>query len=66
VDAVDGAAARAGVRSGDVILKLQSSDVSSAKQFNDLVAKLDPKRVVAILVRRGEVAQYITIRPDRH
>ena len=65
VDAVDGAAARAGLRTGDVILKLQSIDVTSAKQFNELVAKLDPKRVVAVLVRRGEVSQYLTIRPDR-
>ena len=65
VDAVDGAAARAGLRNGDVILKLQSNDIASAKQFNELVGKLDPKRVVALLVRRGEVSQYITIRPDR-
>lgn len=65
VDAVDGAAARAGLRAGDVVLKIQSADVTSARQFNELVAKLDPKRVVALLVRRGESAQYITIRPDR-
>ena len=58
-------AARAGLRNGDVILKLQSNDIASAKQFNELVGKLDPKRVVALLVRRGEVSQYITIRPDR-
>ena len=62
---MDGAAARAGLRNGDVILKLQSNDIASAKQFNELVGKLDPKRVVALLVRRGEVSQYITIRPDR-
>ncbi|MBL8383902.1 MAG: Do family serine endopeptidase [Burkholderiales bacterium] len=65
IEAVDGAAARAGLRAGDVILKLQSTDVTSSKQFNELVAKLDPKRVVALLVRRGESAQYVTIRPDR-
>lgn len=65
VDAVDGAAARAGLRAGDIILKLQSTDIASARQFNDLVTKLDPKRVVAVLVKRGETSQYITIRPDR-
>jgi serine protease Do len=65
VDAVDGAAARAGLRQGDVIMTLQNTDVTSAKQFNDLVAKLDKSRVAAVLVRRGESSQYVTIRPDR-
>jgi serine protease Do len=65
VETADGAAARAGLRQGDVILKIQSTDITSAKQFNDLVGKLDPARVVALLVKRGESAQYITVRPDR-
>ncbi len=65
VDAVDGAAARAGLRAGDVILKMQNNDVTSARQFNDLVTKLDLKRVIAVLVKRGETSQYVTIRPDR-
>ena len=65
VDAVDGVAARAGLRAGDVILKMQNTDVTSARQFNDLVTKLDLKRVIAVLVKRGETSQYVTIRPDR-
>jgi len=65
VDAVDGAAARASLRAGDLILKVQNTDVTSAKQFNDLVSKLDLKKIVALLVRRGETSQYVTIRPDR-
>jgi serine protease Do len=65
IDAVDGGAARANLRPGDLILKLQNTDVTSARQFNDLVSRLDPKKIVAVLVRRGETAQYVTIRPDR-
>jgi serine protease Do len=64
VDSTEGLAARAGVRQGDVILKLQTTDVTSAKQLNDLVSKLDLKKVTAVLVKRGEVSQYITIRPQ--
>lgn len=64
VEAVDGPAARAGLRNGDVILKLQNIDVTSAKQLNELVSKLDGKRAVAVLVRRGESAQYVPIRPE--
>ena len=65
VDAVDGAAARAGMRAGDVVLKVTNTDITSARQFNDVVAKLDLKKAVALLVRRGETSQYVTIRPDR-
>lgn len=65
VDSVEGAAQRAGLRQGDVIMAMQNIDVTSAKQFNELVAKLDKTRVTALLVRRGEASQYITIRPDR-
>jgi len=65
VDSVDGAAARAGLRVGDVIVKVQNTDVTSSKQFNDMVARLDPKKIVAMLVKRGETSQYVPIRPDR-
>jgi len=63
VDAVDGPAATAGLRTGDLILALNTVDVGSAKQFNDQVAKLDRKKNVALLVRRGETTQYVIIRP---
>jgi serine protease Do len=63
VDSVDGAAARVGVRQGDLILAINNAEVSSAKQFNDLVAKLDPKNRVLLLVRRGDTSQFLIIRP---
>jgi serine protease Do len=63
VDSADGASARAGLRSGDVILRLNNTDVKSAKQFAELVAKLDPKRMVVVLVRRGDASQFVPIRP---
>ena len=63
VDAVDGAAARAGLRTGDLILSINNQDVTSAKQFNDLVAKIDKAKTQVLLVRRGDSAQFIPIRP---
>ena len=63
VDAVDGAAARAGLRQGDLIVALNNVEVANARQFNDAVAKLDPKRNVVLLVRRGEQSNFIVIRP---
>ncbi len=63
VDAVDGAAARAGLRTGDLILSINNQDVTSAKQFNDLVAKIDKAKTQVLLVRRGDSAQFVPIRP---
>jgi serine protease Do len=65
VESAEGAAERVGLRQGDVILKLQNSDITSVRQFNELAARLDPKKAVALLVRRGETTQYVSIRPDR-
>ena len=41
VEAVDGAAARAGLREGDVILSLDNTEITDAKQFDALAAKLE-------------------------
>jgi serine protease Do len=64
VEAAEGSAARAGLRAGDVILRLNNVDIQDAKQFNSLVAKLEPKRPVAVLVRRGDSTQFVTIKPN--
>ncbi len=63
VESVDGPAARAGVRAGDLIVAVNNVEVQNAKQFNDLVAKLDPKRNVALLVRRGEQSAFVIVKP---
>jgi serine protease Do len=63
VDVADGAAARAGLREGDVILSIDNTEVSDSKQFNALVAKLDRNRPVSVMVRRGEWVNYLVIRP---
>ena len=64
VDASEGAAARAGLRAGDVILRLNNSDVKDARQFSGLVAKLEPKKLAVVLVRRGDASQFVPIRPN--
>ncbi|MDN4052068.1 DegQ family serine endoprotease [Massilia sp. YIM B02763] len=63
VEVVGGRAATAGIRSGDLILQINNAPVTSAAQFNGLVGKLDPKKSVALLVRRGPASQYIVIKP---
>jgi serine protease Do len=63
VELAEGAAGRVGLQPGDVIVRLNNTDIKDAKQFNGLVAKLDPKRNSLLLVRRGESSQFVPIRP---
>jgi serine protease Do len=68
VDAAEGAAAQAGIKAGDMILQVNNVEVKEAKQFNDMVAKLDPKKPVALLVRRDNgtgaaTTAYVVIKP---
>ncbi|MBW8898211.1 MAG: DegQ family serine endoprotease [Massilia sp.] len=63
VEFAEGRAASAGIRQGDVILQMNNVEIKSAGQFNGLVAKLDAKKTVALLVRRDNVSRYLVIRP---
>jgi len=65
VESVEGAAARANVREGDVILAVDNVEITSAKQFEGVVAKIDKTKAVNVLLRRGEWVTYVVIRPVR-
>jgi serine protease Do len=65
VESADGVAAKAGLREGDVILSLDNAEITSAKQFESAAAKLDKLRPVTVLVKRGETANFIVIKPGR-
>jgi serine protease Do len=65
VDAVEGPAARAGLREGDVILSVDNTEITDAKQFASVAAKVEKARAVSVLVRRGEWVNYLVIRPTR-
>jgi serine protease Do len=66
VDSVsDGAAQRAGVREGDIIVAIGNTEINSVREFEAQVAKLDKTKPIPVLVRRGELASYLLIRPAR-
>ncbi|MCX7227330.1 MAG: PDZ domain-containing protein, partial [Burkholderiales bacterium] len=65
VDAVADAAARAGMREGDVLVALANIEINTVKEFEAAVSKLDKSKPVTVLFRRGEWAQYLVIRPVR-
>jgi serine protease Do len=59
------AAARAGLREGDVILSVANTEISGLKDFEAVVSKADKSKPLSVLYRRGEWAQYAVIRPLR-
>ncbi len=65
VDAVVDAAARAGMREGDVLVAIANIEVNTVKDFEAAVAKLDKSKPISVQFRRGEWAQYAVIRPTR-
>lgn len=64
VESAEGPAQWAGIRAGDVIERLKDADITDVKQFNALVAKLDPKKTVPLLVLRGEASQFVLVKPS--
>jgi serine protease Do len=64
VEAADGAALAAGIGPGDVIMRVNNVDIANVKAFNDTVAKLDPKKPVALLIRDENGTRFVTFRPE--
>ena len=62
VDAATEAAARAGLREGDVIMAMANTEVNNAKEFEAAAVKLDKTKPVNVRFRRGEWDQYVMIR----
>ena len=65
VDTAEGPAARAGLREGDVLIAIANTEITNVKEFESALAKLDKSKAVNVLLRRGELAQYVLIRPAR-
>ena len=63
VEAVEGPAARAGLREGDVIVAFDNQEVSDAKQFATLVRKAEGGKPVPLVVNRGGSTSLLVLRP---
>jgi serine protease Do len=62
VDAATEAAARAGLQEGDVIVQIGNLEVANVKEFEAAVTKSEKNKVLTVLFRRGEWAQYAVIK----
>ncbi|ACR28140.1 DegQ family serine endoprotease [Burkholderia glumae] len=63
VDLAEGPASRAGLKRDDIVIRVGDVDITSAKQFVEVTSKLDPQKMVAVLVRRGDNTQFVPLRP---
>ena len=61
-DMQSGIASRSGVRIGDIILGFNSKDVNSVEQFNELLKQVKSGKNIALLVKRGDVTTFITMK----
>lgn len=66
IEDVRGIGARSDLRAGDVIIALISrgatTEVRSVEQFNKLLSQFDKGSAVTLLIRRGEIQTFITIK----
>ncbi|MFC4298268.1 Do family serine endopeptidase [Castellaniella hirudinis] len=64
VDQAEGAAAEAGIEPGDVILRINDTDITSPKQYAQIVKGLDKSRPAVLLVSRDQQSQWVIIKPQ--
>ena len=65
VEAATDAAARAGLREGDLILQVGNAEVATVKEFEAVVAKHDKSKALSVLFRRGEWTQYAILKVSK-
>jgi len=66
VEGVADSAARAGILEGDIIVALGNTEIGTVKEFDAAVGKVDKSKPIPVLLRRGELATYLLIRPTQH
>jgi serine protease Do len=65
VDSASDAAARAGIREGDLVMAVANIEITSLKSFELVLSRLDKTKPISVLIRRGDGAQYVLIRPGK-
>lgn len=65
IESATGAAARAGLREGDLITRVANTEVANVKEFEEALGKLDKSKPFNVLFRRDDWSQFAVIRPGR-
>ena len=59
----EGPLAKAGIRPGDVIIRVADADITGVKQFESLVKGLDSNKAVPVFIRRADSTLVVPVRP---
>lgn len=59
---VSGAAVRAGIQPGDIVLGIAGDDVKSFAQFDETLANAKPSSSVPLRVRRGDATLFVSLK----
>ncbi|MDP2265839.1 MAG: PDZ domain-containing protein, partial [Thiobacillus sp.] len=62
VEDVTGDAARAGIRTGDIILAVNNIKIATVGAYRKAIAAVPAGKSVAILVRRGDGSMYVPLK----
>lgn len=63
VQSVTGAAQRAGIRAGDIVLSLANVEVKNMRDFELALQRAKGAKAVSALVLRGDAAQFLVLNP---
>lgn len=64
-DVENGSAKEAGIRRGDVILRIHNQSVTNADDFDKIVTKLTPGKSVAVLIQREGSPAFLALKVDK-
>ena len=62
---VRGPAREAGIRPGDILLRLGKRPIRSVEDLQRQVRLLPPERPAALLIKRGEVSLFLAVKPSK-
>ncbi|MDN5842582.1 MAG: Do family serine endopeptidase [Alcaligenaceae bacterium] len=60
----EGVAAQAGIEQGDIILRVNNTDITSVSQYAKVVEGLSDSKPAILLVSRGEQSQWVIVKPE--
>tara|TARA_R110002111_G_scaffold25053_1_gene55302 strand:+ start:1388 stop:2812 length:1425 start_codon:yes stop_codon:yes gene_type:complete len=64
-DVDEGAAGKAGIRKGDVIISINNEQVKNAKQFLDIARELPEDKAIPVLVQRQQGAIFLALKIEK-
>jgi serine protease Do len=63
ITALNQATAMSGLRRGDIILRVNDTDIQNVAQFQKVALELDRKKTIVFLVQRNDLIFFVPLKP---